>query len=159
MQNHRYNFSDICGNFFAFLDGSSKLPDTPSFCTILILICYCCSQIYFVIFTSLQRFISYCISGIILKWNGKIVFRNWWCMWKYSKYIWKHISFFSMPSFLIAVVKLNFANKCHWSYLSFIPLPCAEYDNSLSFSGAPSIPICYLLFPATLHHQLFFHPP
>ena len=42
---------------------------------------------------------------------------------------------------------------------SFIPLACAERDDSLSFSGASSIPFCYILFPATLLHQLFFHPP
>ena len=42
---------------------------------------------------------------------------------------------------------------------SFIPLACAECDNSLRFSGASSIPLCYVLFPATLLHQLFFHPP
>jgi hypothetical protein len=42
---------------------------------------------------------------------------------------------------------------------SFIPLACAECDNSLAFSGASSIPLCYILFPATLLHQLFFHPP
>jgi len=39
---------------------------------------------------------------------------------------------------------------------SFIPLACAEWDDSLLFSGASSIPLCYVLFPATLH-QLFFH--
>jgi hypothetical protein len=42
---------------------------------------------------------------------------------------------------------------------SFIPLACAECNNSLPFSGASSIPLCYILFPATLLHQLFFHPP
>jgi len=41
---------------------------------------------------------------------------------------------------------------------SFIPLACAECDDSL-FSGASSIPFCYILFSATLLHQLFFHPP
>ena len=41
---------------------------------------------------------------------------------------------------------------------SFIPLACAECDDSLSFSGASSIPLCYVLFPATLLCQLFFHP-
>ena len=40
---------------------------------------------------------------------------------------------------------------------SFIPLACAEYDDSLLFSGASSIALCYVLFPATLLHQLFFH--
>jgi hypothetical protein len=38
---------------------------------------------------------------------------------------------------------------------SFIPLPCAECDNSL-FSGS-SIPLRYIVFPATLLHQLSFH--
>ena len=42
-------------------------------------------------------------------------------------------------------------------FIPFIPLPCAECDNSLPFSGT-SIPLCYVLFPATLLHQLFFHP-
>jgi hypothetical protein len=41
---------------------------------------------------------------------------------------------------------------------SFIPLPCAECDDSLSFSGASSIPLCYILFPATILHILFFRP-
>ena len=31
---------------------------------------------------------------------------------------------------------------------SFIPLACAECNDSLPFSGASSIPICYVLFPA-----------
>ena len=42
---------------------------------------------------------------------------------------------------------------------SFIPLACAECDDSLPFSWASSIPLRYVLFPATLLHQLFFHPP
>ena len=41
---------------------------------------------------------------------------------------------------------------------SFIPLACAECDDSSPFSGASSIPLCYVLFPATLLHQLLFHP-
>ena len=40
---------------------------------------------------------------------------------------------------------------------SFIPLARVECDNSLPFSGASSIPLCYVHFPATLLHQLFFH--
>ena len=40
----------------------------------------------------------------------------------------------------------------------FIPLACAECDDSLPFSGPSSILLCYVLFPATLLHQLFFHP-
>ena len=42
--------------------------------------------------------------------------------------------------------------------IPFIPLAHAECDDSLPFSGASSIPLCYVLFPATLLHQLFFHP-
>jgi hypothetical protein len=42
---------------------------------------------------------------------------------------------------------------------SFIPLTCSECDNSLLFSGAFAIPLCYILFPATFLHQLFFHRP
>ena len=41
---------------------------------------------------------------------------------------------------------------------SFFPLACAEFDDSLLFSGASSISLCYVLFPATFPHQLFFHP-
>ena len=40
-----------------------------------------------------------------------------------------------------------------------IPLACAECDNSLLFSGASSIPLCYIPFPSTPLHQLVFHPP
>ena len=41
---------------------------------------------------------------------------------------------------------------------SFIPLVCAECDDSSPFSRVSSIPIFYVLFPATLLHQPFFHP-
>jgi len=40
---------------------------------------------------------------------------------------------------------------------SFIPLACTEVNDSLPFSGASSIPLCYVLYPATLPHQPFFH--
>jgi len=36
---------------------------------------------------------------------------------------------------------------------SFIPLACAECDDSLPFSGASSIPRCYVPFPSTLFHH------
>ena len=42
---------------------------------------------------------------------------------------------------------------------SFIPLAGTECDDSLLFSGASSIPVCYIPFPSTLLHQPFFHPP
>jgi len=41
---------------------------------------------------------------------------------------------------------------------SFIPLACAECDDSLPFSGTSSIPLCHVLFPITILHQQFFHP-
>ena len=41
---------------------------------------------------------------------------------------------------------------------SFIPLACAECDDSMPFSGSSSIPHSYVLIPATLLQQLFFHP-
>ena len=33
---------------------------------------------------------------------------------------------------------------------SFIPLACAECEDSLPFTGASSIPLCYKLFPDVL---------
>jgi len=42
---------------------------------------------------------------------------------------------------------------------SFIPLACAECDDSLLFTGASSVPLCYIPFLSTLFHQLVFHPP
>jgi hypothetical protein len=35
---------------------------------------------------------------------------------------------------------------------TFIPLACAECDDSLPFSGTSSIPLCYLPFLSTLFH-------
>ena len=37
-------------------------------------------------------------------------------------------------------------------------MACAEFDDCLPFSGASSIPLYHVLFPATLLHRLFFHP-
>ena len=53
----------------------------------------------------------------------------------------------------------NFTWNC-WNYeFSFIPLACAEFDSSLPFSGASSIPLCYVLFPAMelLKLWIFIH--
>jgi len=44
------------------------------------------------------------------------------------------------------------------SFIHSFPLACAEFNDSLPFSGASSIPLRYVLFPASLLHQLFFHP-
>jgi len=49
--------------------------------------------------------------------------------------------------------------RVHHKFIhSFIPLACAEHDDSLPFSGASTIPLYYVPFPATLLPQLFFHP-
>ena len=56
---------------------------------------------------------------------------------------------------------LVFKKKVRGQILSiylFIPLARAECNHSLPFSGASSISLCYVLFLATLLHQLFFHP-
>jgi hypothetical protein len=47
----------------------------------------------------------------------------------------------------------------HFRHVPFIPLACAEYGDSLPFSGASSICLHYILFPVTFLHQLFFHAP
>jgi hypothetical protein len=45
------------------------------------------------------------------------------------------------------------------SFCSVIPLACVDCDGSLPFSGASSLPLCYILFPATLIQHLFFKHP
>ena len=52
----------------------------------------------------------------------------------------------------IYVTKENISHETAMCHNPFIPLPCAECDDS------SSIPLCYVLFPAILLHQLFFHP-
>jgi hypothetical protein len=37
-------------------------------------------------------------------------------------------------------------------FILFISLACGECNDSLPFSGASSIPLCYVFFPATLSH-------
>ena len=60
-----------------------------------------------------------------------------------------------------ALCNINHSLICEYficRFHSFIPLACAECDDSLPFSGASSIPLCYVLFPATVLYQPFFHP-
>ena len=52
----------------------------------------------------------------------------------------------------------KYQNCTSADHSSFIPLAYAECNDSLPFSGASSIPLCYVHFPATFLHQLFFHP-
>ena len=69
--------------------------------------------------------------------------------WIQTKY-YKH-------STLIFVFSATCFASTYYQWTSFIPLACAEWDDSLPFSGASSSPLCYVLFLATLLHQLFFH--
>ena len=43
-------------------------------------------------------------------------------------------------------------------YIFIHSLACAECDDSVLFSGASSIPVCCVLLPSTLFHQLVFLP-
>ena len=80
----------------------------------------------------------------------------------------KEMSFCHEVSFLLHVEVQRdnwfqvdtFKNTFIHSFIhSFIPLACAECDDSLLFSEASAIPLCNILFPSTLFHQLVFHPP
>ena len=46
-----------------------------------------------------------------------------------------------------ALKKAAAATEACWQIIIYsIPLPCAQCDNSLPFSGASSVPLCYVLF-------------
>jgi hypothetical protein len=60
--------------------------------------------------------------------------------------------------FNIGGKKMGIEKSMYFLHL-FIPLACAEYDNSLPFSGVSSISVHYIPFPFTLFQQLVFHPP
>jgi len=66
----------------------------------------------------------------------------------------------SKGTWCLPTKKQHFSLICLLFYYlhSFIPMACAECDDSLPFSGAFSIPLCYIPFPTTLFHQLVFHP-
>ena len=49
--------------------------------------------------------------------------------------------------------------RVHFTFNFTIPLACTECYDSLPFSEASSIPLCYIPFPSTFFHQLVFHPP
>ena len=69
-----------------------------------------------------------------------------------------HISLQSLDKFT-NLQSFSLYNSLIYSFIhSFIPLACAECKDSLLFSGASSIPLCYIPFPSTLFHQLLFHP-
>ena len=86
------------------------------------------------------------------------------CFITYCNYLHISVTFQSSGQFYKST-ESNLVKLPWWSQKwlihihSFIPLACAEYDDSLSFSGASSIPVCYIPFPSILFHNLVFHPP
>jgi len=83
------------------------------------------------------------------------------CHQVYGVDYWYMLCFDWINYFIVGTVKFwrLFVQDCNASYVhSFIPVACAECGDCMPFSGASSIPLCYVLFPATLLHQLFFHP-
>jgi hypothetical protein len=59
----------------------------------------------------------------------------------------------------MSVSSVTALQQPHYALISFIPLACADCNDSLPFSGASSIPLCYIPFPSTIFHQPVFHPP
>jgi hypothetical protein len=54
----------------------------------------------------------------------------------------------------VRAIQLHYIIFIYHSFIIhlFIPLAAAACDDSLPFSGASSIPLCYVLIPATLLH-------
>jgi hypothetical protein len=64
------------------------------------------------------------------------------------------------PLSQVAVVYTKISMIISYSFIhAFIAFACAKYDDFLPFSGAYSVPLCNILFPATHFHKLFFHYP
>ena len=84
------------------------------------------------------------------------------CLWSHICHIDLCSNFFLKDKLLVVPQFTPFKDhdKCQACHIihTLIPFACAECDDSLPFSGSSSIPVCYVLFPATLLHQLFFHP-
>ena len=68
-----------------------------------------------------------------------------------------------LSCFVYSAFNVDKVRECHCCIIyikillsnnSFIPLGGAEFDDSLPFSGASFIPLCYVLFPATLPSSL-----
>ena len=59
----------------------------------------------------------------------------------------------------VLLASVGAAEERIFLFHSFIPLACAECDDSLLFSRNSSNPVCYILFSSTLFHQLVFPPP
>jgi hypothetical protein len=63
----------------------------------------------------------------------------------------------TLPDWSISPVYYTANKPINHDYIH--SLPCAECDNSLLFSTVFSVPVCDILFTATLLHLLFFNPP
>jgi hypothetical protein len=110
----------------------------------------CCSLIckYFISSFNLVMVALCCVNldagevfGILIlaKWGIILLRRHLWLIYTY------------ILALQLYIILFHFIHP-------FIPLACAACDNSLPFSGASSIPVCYVLLLTTLLHQLFFHP-
>ena len=66
---------------------------------------------------------------------------------------------YTVPHSTISVSSVRLLQQPHYALISFIPLACAECKDSLLFSRASSILLCYIPFPSTIFHQLAFNPP
>jgi hypothetical protein len=76
----------------------------------------------------------------------------------YNKSVLNRIHFQRVFMSIIFLLPFSCAKTFALTIHSFIPTACAEFNDSLPFSGVSSIPLCYILFPSTLLHQLIFHP-
>ena len=76
------------------------------------------------------------------------------CTWNKDKNI-----HFSIIIMMMNVTLTLFCTSICISFIhSIILLARSECDDSLHFSGASSIPLCYIPSPSTLFHQLVFLP-
>jgi len=122
---------------------SSELPSPPNhsfWCYVLITLLFVCCYMY-----------QHSVKGIR---NDKAEGKMWGEKAKAAVYAWR-VEIEDLKSH--SNDRLSIIDKNNLWY-SFIPLVCAECDDSLPFSGASFIPLCYVLSPAPLLHQLFFHP-
>jgi hypothetical protein len=99
-----------------------------------------------------------------LRFSRSAVLCGWWKSFNNvgscTNFSWNEESISFHTSWLFGIYKIEACilnqDRC---WRNVIPLVCAECDNSSPFSEASSIPLCDIIFPATLLHQLFFHPP
>ena len=76
----------------------------------------------------------------------------------------KLLQFHCKPNLLLILRRNNISYNFRYSVIplcySFIPLASAECDDSLPFSGASSIPLCYVVFLphfSTNHSSILAH--